>query len=188
MKITGLYPRVRVDTSATAAVGQAGGVLLIRTVAVTGLDRALSAGLAGWRKPLAVHDPGKIITDLALNLALGGDCLADLAVLRAEPRVYGRVASDPTVSRAIATLAGEAPAVLKAIDTARAAAREQAWRLAGRHAPDHGTDAKHPLVIDLDATLVTSHSEKENAAPTFKRGFGFHPLCAFLDHGPGRHR
>ena len=158
MKITGLYPRVRVDTSATAAVGQAGGVLLTRTVTATGLDRHLSAVLARWRKPLAVHDPGKIITDLALSLALGGDCLADLALLRAEPGVYGRVASDPTVSRAIATLAAEAPAVLKAIDTARAAARERAWRLAGRHAPDHGTDAKHPLIIDLDATLVTSHS------------------------------
>ena len=184
MKITGLYPRARVDTSATAAVGQAGGVLLTRTVAVTGLDRHLSAGFARWRKPLAVHDPGKIITDLALSLALGGDCLADLAVLRAEPGVYGRVASDPTVSRAIAALAGDAPAVLKAIDTARAAAREQAWQLAGEHAPDHGSDAKQPLIIDLDATLVTSHSDKEKAAPTFKRGFGFHPLCAFVDHGP----
>src|SRR5665811_1879218 len=101
VKITGSYPRVRVDTSATAAVGQAGGVLLTRTVTATGLDRSLSVALARWRKPLAVHDPGKIITDLALSLALGGDCLADLAVLRAEPGVYGRVASDPTVSRAI---------------------------------------------------------------------------------------
>jgi Transposase DDE domain group 1 len=172
VKITGLYPRVRVDTSATAAVGQAGGVLLTRTVTATGLDRALSAALVRWRKPLAVHDPGKIITDLALSLALGGDCLADLAVLRAEPGVYGRVASDPTVSRAIATLAGDAPAVLKAIDTARAAARERAWQLAGRHAPDHGSDAKQPLVIDLDATLLTSHSEKENAAPTFNAASG----------------
>jgi Transposase DDE domain group 1 len=184
VKITGLYPRLRVDTSATAAIGQAGGVLLTRTVTATGLDRHLSAALARWRKPLAVHDPGKIITDLALSLALGGDCLADLAVLRAEPGVYGRVASDPTVSRAIATLAADARAVLKAIDTARAAARHQAWKLAADHAPDHGTSAKHPLIIDLDATLVTSHSEKEHAAPTFKRGFGFHPLCAFLDHGP----
>ncbi|PFG33793.1 DDE family transposase [Sanguibacter antarcticus] len=42
---------------------------------------------------------------------------------------------------------------------------------------------KSPLVVDLDATLVTAHSEKESAAPTFKRGFGFHPLCSFLDHG-----
>ena len=89
---------------------------------------------------------------------MGGDCLADLALLRAEPGVYGRVASDPTVSRAIAALAADAPAALRAIDTARAAARHQAWRLAGEHAPDHGSDAKQPLVIDLDATLVTSHS------------------------------
>jgi len=184
VKITGLYPRVRVDTAPAAAVGQAGGVLLTRTVTATGLDRHLSAALARWRKPLAVHDPGKIITDLALSLALGGDCLADLAVLRAEPGVYGRVASDPTVSRAITALAADAPAVLKAIDTARAAARHQAWKLAAHHAPDHGSDAKRPLVIDLDATLVTSHSDKEHAAPTFKRGYGFHPLCAFLDHGP----
>ncbi len=184
MKITGLYPRLRVDTSATAAVGQAGGVLLTRTVTATGLDRHLSAALARWRKPLAIHDPGKIITDLALSLALGGDCLADLAVLRAEPGVYGRVASDPTVSRAIAALAADAPAALRAIDTARAAARHQAWRLAGEHAPDYGSDAKQPLVIDLDATLVTAHSDKEQAAPTFKRGFGFHPLTAFVDHGP----
>lgn len=73
---------------------------------------------------------------------------------------------------------------MRAINTARAAAREQAWRLAGAAAPSAGIDAKHPLVIDLDATLVTAHSDKELAAPTFKRGFGHHPLWAFLDHGP----
>jgi hypothetical protein len=55
--------------------------------------------------------------------------------------------------------------------------------LAGEHAPDHDTNAASPLIIDLDATLVTAHSEKEQAAPTFKRGYGFHPLCAFVDHG-----
>lgn len=60
-----------------------------------------------------------------------------------------------------------------------------AWARAGEHAPDHGTDAGTPLVIDLDATLVTAHSEKENAAPNYKRGYGFHPLCAFVDHGDG---
>jgi hypothetical protein len=63
-------------------------------------------------------------------------------------------------------------------------ARARAWSLAGEHAPDHLTDAARPLVIDVDATLVASHSEKEYAAPTFKRGFGFHPLWAFCDHGP----
>jgi hypothetical protein len=118
-----------------------------------------------------------------VTLAVGGDCLADIALLRAEPGVYGPVASDPTVSRTIDALAADAPAVLKAINTARAAARAAVWELAGEHAPDHDTNAAAPLVIDIDATLVTAHSEKEQAAPTFKRGFGHHPLCSFLDHG-----
>jgi DDE family transposase len=178
------YPRVRVDTAGVPAVGQAGGVLLTDTVAVAGLDMALSAALAPWRRPLAVHDPGKVVLDLALMLALGGDCMADIGLLRAEPGVYGRVASDPTVSRTVDALAADAPAALKAIDAARAAARGQVWAAAGEHAPDHHASAAAPLVIDIDATLVTAHSEKESAAPTFKRGFGHHPLCSFLDHGP----
>lgn len=178
------YPRVQVDSTDCAAVGQAGGVLLTEVVRASGLDGALSAALECWRKPTAVHDPGKVVLDLALTLALGGDCLADIALLRAEPGVYGRVASDPTVSRTIAALASQAPAALKAIDDARAEARARVWSLAGEHAPDHDADAARPLVVDLDATLVTSHSDKESAAPTFKRGFGFHPLCGFVDHGP----
>ncbi len=143
------YPRVQVDSTGSSAVGQAGGVLLCETVRLAGLDAGLSAGLERWRKPTAVHDPGKVVLDLALTLALGGDCLADVALLRAEPGVYGRV-----------------------------------WSLAGKQAPDHDTNAASALVVDLDATLVTSHSDKEQAAPTFKRGFGFHPLCSFVDHGP----
>jgi Transposase DDE domain group 1 len=177
------YPRVRVDTSRSGAVGAAGGVLLTETVAAAGLDAALSAALASWRKPLAVHDPGKVVLDLALALALGGDCLADIAVLRAEPGIYGRVASDPTVSRTLDALAAAAPAALRAINHARAAVRARVWRLAGAHAADHDATVAAPLVIDVDATLVTAHSEKESAAPTFKRGFGHHPLWAFLDHG-----
>jgi len=117
---TGFYPRPRVDTAKVAAVGQAGGVLLTQTVRAAGLDVALSAALTRWGKPLAVYDPGKVITDLALSLALGGDCLADVGVLRGEPGVYGRVASDPTVSRTITALAKDAGAALAAIDTARA--------------------------------------------------------------------
>lgn len=178
---SGFYPRVRVDTTGSGAVGQAGGVLLTDTITVTGLGRELSTALAPWRRPGAVHDPAKVVLDLAVTLALGGDCLADVALLRAEPGVYGRVASDPTVSRTIAALAADAPAALKAINTARAAARRRAWALAGPDAPDHATG---PLIIDIDATLLTAHSDKEHARPTFKRGYGFHPLVAFVDHGP----
>jgi hypothetical protein len=178
------YPALKVDTADVPAVGQAGGVLLAETVHASGLDAGMSEALSPWRKPLAVHDPGKVVLDLALTLALGGDCLADIALLRAEPGVYGPVASDPTVSRTVDALAADAPAALTAINSARAGARAAVWALAGEHAPDSAVDAAAPLVIDIDATLVTSHSEKESAAPTFKRGFGHHPLCSFVDHGP----
>ena len=182
--ITGLYPRLKVDvTSRCSAAGQAGGVLLTDTIRLSGLGSELSTALVRWRKPTAVHDPAKIILDLAVTLALGGDCLADIAVLRAEPGLFGRVASDPTVSRTIDALAADVDAALTAIDRARAAARGTVWTLAGEHAPDHTIDGNRPLIVDVDATLVGSHSEKEQAKPTFKRGFGFHPLCAFLDHG-----
>jgi len=183
-KTTGFYPRLNVDTTGRGAVGQAGGVLLTSTVRAAGLDAGLSAALAPWRPVGATHDPAKVLVDLALTLALGGDTCSDLAVVRAEPAVFGTVASDPTLSRTIARLAADADKVLAAIDRARAAARATVWAAAGPHAPDHGADARHPVVVDVDATLVTSHSEKEQARPTFKRGFGFHPLCAFVDHGP----
>jgi hypothetical protein len=149
-------------------------------VRVTGLGAGLSGGLARWRLPRAVHDPGKVIADLAVAVALGGDCLADIAVLRAEPELHGPVASDPVVSRTVAALAADPVRALKAIRAARAAARERVWALAGAAAP--GADGGL-VTVDLDATVVTSHSEKENARPTWKKTFGFHPLAAFADHG-----
>lgn len=180
---TGFYPRVQVDGVGKGVVSHAGGLLLAEVVRVSGVDRLLRAGLMPWRKPLAIHDPAKVVTDLAIALGLGGDCLADIALLRAEPGVFGLVASDPTVSRTVDVLAKDAPKVLTAINKARAAARARVWELAGAHAPHAGIDAAAPLVIDIDATLVTAHSTKQSAAATYKRGFGFHPLWAFVDHG-----
>jgi Transposase DDE domain group 1 len=178
------YPSPAVDGQGSSVLPNAGAVLLLRTAEAVGLTAVLSRAVTPWRRPLARHDPGKILLDLAVSLAIGGDCLADLAQLRTAPEVFGPVASDPTVSRLIDRLAAEAPAALAAIASASAAARAAAWSLAGEHAPDHDASAASPLVIDVDATLVTAHSEKEFAAPTFKRGFGFHPLWAFVDHGP----
>ncbi len=183
-KITGPRGRIRVDGTGARVVSHAGGVLLVRTAAAVGVDAGLSAGLSRWRRPTAVHDPGKVLLDLAVAVALGGDCLADVAVLREAPAVFGPVASDPTVSRLVAVLAGEVDAAVAAINAARAQARARAWAAAGPAAPDHGADADRPLVLDVDATLVTAHSDKESAAPTFKKGFGFHPLLVFADHGP----
>lgn len=183
MKSIGMYPGVHADTGGAGVVSQAGAVALVETIRVAGLDVALSKALSRWRKPAARHDPAKVITDLAVTLALGGDCLADVALLRAEPSVFGVVASDPTVSRTIDALASDPKRALAAIDSARAQARAAVWAAAGENAPDHGASADAPVVIDLDATLITAHSEKELAAPTYKRGFGFHPLWSFLDHG-----
>jgi len=142
---TGLYPRVRTDAAGTGVVSQAGAVLLTDTVRAAGLDRALSVALEPWRKPTAVHDPTKILCDLAVSLAVGGDCLADIAVLRGAPALFGPVASDPTVSRLVTALAGDADRACAAIDVARAAARRQVWRRAGVEAPDHGVDHRRPL-------------------------------------------
>jgi hypothetical protein len=72
VKTTGVYPRVRVDPAGRGIVSQAGGVLLVETIRAAELDRALSAGLGRWRKPLAIHDPGKIMCDVAMSLALVG--------------------------------------------------------------------------------------------------------------------
>jgi hypothetical protein len=170
-----------VSADGRGLVSQAGAVLLWETMRVTGLGRGLTGALERWRAPRAVHDPGKMIADLAAAVALGGDCLADIAVLREQPALAGPVASDPVVSRLIAALAADLPRALKAIRAARAAARDRAWALAGDGAP--GADGG-PVIIDLDATIVIAHSGKEQAAPTWKKTFGFHPMTAWADHGP----
>lgn len=107
-KSTRPYPLVRINTTNVGAVAHAGGVLLTRTAVATGLPGVLSEELAPWRKPLAVHDPAKLLTDLAISLVLGGDALCDAALLRAEPGLYGLVGSEATISRTITTLAGDA--------------------------------------------------------------------------------
>jgi Transposase DDE domain group 1 len=119
------------------------------------------------------------VLDLVIAIALGGDCLADAAVVRAQSELFGMVASDPTISRLIDTLGEDSAAAITAIRAARGAARAAVW---GHRSPVPITG---PVVVDLDATLVGAHSEKEGATPNFKRGFGFHPLLAFVDHGAG---
>jgi hypothetical protein len=181
---TGFYPSVRVDSAGDGVVSQAGGLVLARTVHASGLGAGLSEALGPWRKPFARHDPGKILTDLALSLATGGDCVSDVDRLRSQPQVYGLVASDPTISRLIKALSTITPGkALTAINAARAAARAHVWTTAGKDSPLHGVSAENPLIMDLDATLITSHSDKEDARPTWKKGYGFHPLAAFIDHG-----
>jgi hypothetical protein len=175
-------PKITVSADGKGLVSQAGVLLLAEALRVTGLGSRLTAGLSRWRAPRAVHDPGKILTDLVVAVALGGDCLADVALLRAQPELAGPVASDPVISRLVSALAAEGPRALRAIRKARAGARERAWSLAGDRAPGADGDL---IPVDIDATIVLAHSEKEKAAPTWKKTYGFHPLAAFADHGTG---
>jgi hypothetical protein len=170
---------VGLDSTREEVVTSSGGLFFRRMLQTSWLERELSTVLAPVRPDRATHDPGKVLLDLATAVALGGDCLADIAVVRAQPQLFGKVASDPTVSRLITTLAGDVEGSVAAIRAARAAARERVWSARRPLAGQVGDQ----VIIDLDATLVTAHSEKEFASPTFKRGFGFHPLFAFCDHG-----
>ncbi|MGW4825247.1 IS1380 family transposase [Streptomyces sp. NPDC004227] len=180
-KSIGSYPRVRVEGGGRGAVSQAGAALLVETVRKSGLDTAISAALAPWRRTRAVHDPGKILLDVAFAVALGGDCLSDVSMLRAEPAVFGSVASAPTVSRLVDMLATSGKRALTAIRRARADVREHVWALARDTAPDQGGQ----VIVDLDGVLVIAHSDKQDAAATWKRTFGHHPIMGFVDHGAG---
>jgi hypothetical protein len=171
------------DSGRESLVSSSGGLLLRQTIRLSGLDRALSAGLARWRRGRATHDPAKVVLDLATAVALGGDCAADIAVVRAQPEVFGSVASDPTVSRLIAVLAADVEVSLPAIRAARARARATVW---ARRRPLAGTPGHRDgglVIVDIDSTLVSAHSDKEQASATHKRTFGFAPMCAFVDHG-----
>ena len=168
-----------VESGGESLISSAGAALLLKSAQVSGLVGALSCALSPWRAPRSVHDPGKAVLDLAVAIALGGDCLADAALVRAQSELFGAVASDPTISRLIDALAEDSAAAITAIRAARAAARAKVW---GHCSPVPTTG---PVVVDLDATLISAHSEKEGATPNFKRGFGFHPMLAFVDHGAG---
>ena len=170
--------RVHVMVGGGSLVSSAGGALLTETARLSGLNQGLSQRLGRWRALGAIHDPGKIVQDLATALALGGDCLADIAVVRAQPDLFGSVASDPTVSRLVDKLAGDVEDALAELRAARAQAREAAWQ---HRSP---VPADGLVRVDIDGSIVVAHSEKEQAAATFKRTFGFHPLLAFVDHRP----
>ncbi|MET8439206.1 IS1380 family transposase [Streptomyces sp900116325] len=182
MQVIGLRPKVHVSADGSGVVGHAGARLLVDLADATGLTAAYSAALRPLRPRGTGHDPGRVATDLAVMLADGGEAIADLAVLRDQGEVFGPVASTPTAWR---LLADTDEAALASLRAARASAREVAWMQAaetgeGIPAVRIGGRELSGLVLDLDATLVACHSEKEQAAPTYKGGFGFHPLLCFL--------
>jgi Transposase DDE domain group 1 len=161
--------RAKVTGDGNGVASHAGSLLLAELADRVGLTKGLSVAMAHTRRRRSAHDPGVVLTQLAVMLADGGDCLADIAVLRQQPDLFGTVASDPTVWRVLESIHCDG---LRNIAAARAAARAEVWAAGG--APDE-------VVIDIDATLVDAHSDKQDATPTYKRGFGFYPILAYLD-------
>jgi hypothetical protein len=184
-----------VTANATGLTGRAGLGLVAQTAKAIGASRALSKAVGGCRS-WSVHDPGKVLRDVALTLADGGDALRHMKVIDGQPELFGSVASASTTCRTIKAVA-EDPTAMAALAAARAAARERAWRLGaappmvavawGQVAPElAGAGAHEPLTIDLDATLIIAHSDdKDGAGKTYKRTWGHHPLNAYLDRGDG---
>ena len=162
---------VDVAADGEGLVSHAGAALLGEVADRVGLTRDLSVALVGVRERRGRHDPGRVVRDLAVMLADGGDCLSDLRAVRDQEPLFGAVASDSTAFRLIDRIGSE-PALLDALRGARAAARDRAWGLGVR--PER-------VVIDIDATLVDAHTEKEGAAVNYRSGFGFHPMLAYLD-------
>lgn len=161
--------RLKVTRGGRGLVNHAGARLLSDVADDIGLTVGLSVALAPTKQRRRGHDRGDVLRDLAVMVADGGTRISDLAVLRNQANLFDGVASTPTAWR---TLEAIDQAVLEQIAVARAHARQNAWA--------RGMDPGF-YVIDIDATLVGAHSEKEGAAPTYKKGFGHHPLMAYLD-------
>ena len=134
----------------------------------TGLTAALSEAMASTKVRDRGHDRGRVLVDAAVMIADGGEAISDIAALGQQRGLFGDVASVSTLWRVLDVAGGR----VDQIKTARASARRAVWAA--------GADPGF-YVVDIDATLVDSHSNKQGAAGTYKRGFGFHPLMAYLD-------
>jgi hypothetical protein len=159
---------VEVRADGEGLVSHAGAFLLVELADRLALTAALSEAMAPSRERRSAHDPGAVLRDLAVAIADGGDHLSDLGVLRGQEALFGAVASETTAHRVLKSID---TGLLEAIRAARAKALAKAWDAGAR--PEE-------LILDIDASLLIAHSEKEGAAGTYKGGFGFHPLLCYL--------
>lgn len=161
-----------VSADGGGVVSHAGVGLLREMAEYTGLVNGVTAALIDTYRGVPFHAPGRVFTDLAVAVADGADAISGIAVLGDREDLHGPVASMPTTWRVLDRIDDDH---LAAVRAARSTARAMAW------AAGAGPDLDDELRLDFDATITISHSEKENAAATWKRTFGFHPLLCFLD-------
>lgn len=172
MKRNNYGRRVKVSADGAGVVSHAGVGMLRELAHHTGLADQVSEALLDTYRGPPQHAPGRVFTDLAVAVADGADAISGIGVLGDREELFGPVASMPTCWRVLDRID---PAHLPHVQAARAAARTTAW------AAGAGPDLDQELCLDFDATITIAHSEKENAAATWKKTFGFHPLLCFLD-------
>ncbi len=160
---------VEVTADGDGLVSHAGAALLVELADRTGLTAGLSEALAATRERRSAHDPGRVLRDLAVMLADGGDCVTDVDAYRGQERLFGARASETTTHRVIKSVDQR---LLGQIRAARAKARARVWDAGAR---------PETITLNIDATLMTAHSDKERAAGNYKHGYGFHPIGCWLD-------
>lgn len=181
-EFTGWSKDLRVTADGAGVVGMVGVMGLRMLADRTGLTQAISMVLA---KPgfVPLHDRGRVLTDIACSIAAGGVDIVDIEALRAQAQVFGPVASDTTALRVLGQIGDRD---LHRIDTARARARAHLWSLLAGGVPESryagGVSMGSTIVLRVDGTLTISHSAKEQAAPTFKKTYGFHSLGVWIDN------
>jgi Transposase DDE domain group 1 len=160
---------VEVTADGEGLVSHAGVALLVELADRVGLTDALSGALAGTRERRSAHDPGRVLRDVAVMLADGGECVTDMDAYRGQERLFGAAASETTTHRVLKSIDEQ---LLDRVRAARAAARARVWNAGAR---------PESITLNIDATLLAVHSEKELAAGNYKHGYGFHPICCYLD-------
>jgi hypothetical protein len=183
-EVTSWSKDLAVEIAGHDVINHAGAAALRLIADRTGLTSGLSRALA---RPgfVPVHDRGRVLADTAVLIADGGRVLSDLAMLRDQAELFGPVASDPTLWRALSEIGAPQR---RRIARARARTREHVWSLIaqrhGRIPPSRVADRDlgKTIVIRMDASLVIAHSDKELAAGTFKGTWGHHPLEAWCDN------
>jgi hypothetical protein len=163
---------VKVESGGTGVAAHVGLHALGALADQLDLGALLSARVEMRGERLPAHERGKVITQLALVLAGGGESCADIEHLRVQEELFGSVPSDTTVFRTMHEFDAPARAQLA---LSMAEVRAKVWKKLD-------TNKKLPVILDFDASLVDVSSElKENAAATYKGSFGFHPLFVFAD-------
>lgn len=184
-KTTRVFPSLPVATTEQSLVSHAGLNVVTSFVDALGFRDLCEDRLRQFVPSLAWHRPGTILGSLAVMLAGGGEHVSDLDMLRTGDGVFGKVASNATVSRFFERTVISPELFSYGFATLTRELRTRVWGAAGDRNPALKATAREPLILDLDATLVTSHSDKEQAVGTYKGGYGFAPFIASVDYGTG---